>query len=45
MNDFVKTFEAKEAEKKALRVKKKGLDAVVEKIEAEEAEAKLEEKE
>jgi hypothetical protein len=45
MNDFVKTFEAKEAEKKALRVKKKGLDAVVEKIEAEEAEAKLEEQE
>jgi len=43
MNDFVKTFEAKEAEKKALRVKKKGLDAAIEKIEAEEVEANSEE--
>ena len=38
MNDFVASFEAKEAEKKALRVKKKGLDAAIEKIEAEKVE-------
>ena len=30
MNDFVASFEAKEAEKKAARVKKKGLENFVE---------------
>ena len=36
MNDFVENFERKEAEKKALRIKKKGLENFVEEPKAEE---------